>query len=123
MIRRPPQSTRTDTLFPYAALFRPPRILRKIGGYIHREREHDSEIIPLRIALVLPELGSLLFLANRRAFEPDAATDVYISETTRQADSGEAVLSIESNTCALHPPLPLSIQFIVVVTQDSTFLF
>src|SRR3546814_8808911 len=65
IILLPPRSTRTDTLFPYSTLFR------------------------------YPELGSLLFLANRRAFEPDAATDVYISETTREADSGEAVMRIE----------------------------
>src|SRR3546814_16340710 len=36
MIRRPPRSTRTDTLFPYTTLFRSPRHLRslspKIGG-------------------------------------------------------------------------------------------
>src|SRR3546814_2301940 len=28
MIRRPPRSTRTDTLFPYTTLFRSPRTLR-----------------------------------------------------------------------------------------------
>src|SRR3546814_2622520 len=29
MIRRPPRSTRTDTLFPYTTLFRSPRTLRR----------------------------------------------------------------------------------------------
>src|SRR3546814_2929360 len=29
MIRRPPRSTRTDTLFPYTTLFRSPRPLRR----------------------------------------------------------------------------------------------
>src|SRR3546814_20422742 len=34
MIRRPPRSTRTDTLFPYTTLFRslPPLVMRKILG-------------------------------------------------------------------------------------------
>src|SRR3546814_2494288 len=37
MIRRPPRSTRTDTLFPYTTLFRSPRPrarrrLRRVGG-------------------------------------------------------------------------------------------
>src|SRR3546814_14183379 len=32
MIRRPPRSTRTDTLFPYTTLFRSPRVLRKDGA-------------------------------------------------------------------------------------------
>src|SRR3546814_12051910 len=32
MIRRPPRSTRTDTLFPYTTLFRSPRIRPDEGG-------------------------------------------------------------------------------------------
>src|SRR3546814_7525579 len=32
MIRRPPRSTRTDTLFPYTTLFRSPETDRVIGG-------------------------------------------------------------------------------------------
>src|SRR3546814_13969531 len=32
MIRRPPRSTRTDTLFPYATLFRSPRGVYMWGG-------------------------------------------------------------------------------------------
>src|SRR3546814_19625384 len=40
MIRRPPRSTRTDTLFPYTTLFRSP-----IGGDI-REFSQDPSKIP-----------------------------------------------------------------------------
>src|SRR3546814_12733585 len=32
MIRRPPRSTRTDTLFPYTTLFRSPRAAAKAAG-------------------------------------------------------------------------------------------
>src|SRR3546814_15844833 len=32
MIRRPPRSTRTDTLFPYTTLFRCPKAMGKIAG-------------------------------------------------------------------------------------------
>src|SRR3546814_5346360 len=32
MIRRPPRSTRTDTLFPYTTLFRSPRLAQRIAG-------------------------------------------------------------------------------------------
>src|SRR3546814_7085003 len=32
MIRRPPRSTRTDTLFPYTTLFRSPRLPLRHGG-------------------------------------------------------------------------------------------
>src|SRR3546814_13893483 len=31
MIRRPPRSTRTDTLFPYTTLFRSLRVARRLG--------------------------------------------------------------------------------------------
>src|SRR3546814_4492299 len=56
MIRRPPRSTRTDTLFPYTTLFRsigplprqPDRKVRREGGRqrIQRQRseEHTSEL-------------------------------------------------------------------------------
>src|SRR3546814_5450871 len=36
MIRRPPRSTRTDTLFPYTTLFRSPAPARRDGGRRHR---------------------------------------------------------------------------------------
>src|SRR3546814_4916423 len=58
MIRRPPRSTRTDTLFPYTTLFRSPsRKTRKFskrfirtsargdsGGRFMRSEEHTSEL-------------------------------------------------------------------------------
>src|SRR3546814_2966563 len=53
MIRRPPRSTRTDTLFPYTTLFRSPRTTRPKGrpGGLRPERrrrqrseEHTSEL-------------------------------------------------------------------------------
>src|SRR3546814_1039716 len=45
MIRRPPRSTRTDTLFPYTTLFRSPRACgsgfsRELSGN-RRSRRHD----------------------------------------------------------------------------------
>src|SRR3546814_948667 len=57
MIRRPPRSTRTDTLFPYTTLFRsrtgraPLRVRRsrmrrphRAAGELHRSEEHTSEL-------------------------------------------------------------------------------
>src|SRR3546814_11797358 len=38
MIRRPPRSTRTDTLFPYTTLFRSKNILVADGGHVLSER-------------------------------------------------------------------------------------
>src|SRR3546814_1534874 len=55
MIRRPPRSTRTDTLFPYTTLFRSPllvAILRSLGEYrkavgdqLHREAPALSRVV------------------------------------------------------------------------------
>src|SRR3546814_10659937 len=40
MIRRPPRSTRTDTLFPYTTLFRSlPGAVLRLGGHEHRTSE------------------------------------------------------------------------------------
>src|SRR3546814_1547261 len=41
MIRRPPRSTRTDTLFPYTTLFRSPR-LRTGRGCSGADRRHEE---------------------------------------------------------------------------------
>src|SRR3546814_1537582 len=58
MIRRPPRSTRTDTLFPYTTLFRSVRAV--LPG---RVREHDPGQLPGldllhgRLAVAVPRLG------------------------------------------------------------------
>src|SRR3546814_2726169 len=57
MIRRPPRSTRTDTLFPYTTLFRSPvaiiptpedayvqRTIYRRSLALHRSEEHTSEL-------------------------------------------------------------------------------
>src|SRR3546814_5725082 len=42
MIRRPPRSTRTDTLFTYTTLFRSDRALARLGGAVHGDDHRDS---------------------------------------------------------------------------------
>src|SRR3546814_16549141 len=49
MIRRPPRSTRTDTLFPYTTLFRS-RILAELRGLDPKDR-----ITPIKAALQMEE--------------------------------------------------------------------
>src|SRR3546814_6751029 len=54
MIRRPPRSTRTDTLFPYTTLFRSEQALLKVAaaasgatlGGNHRHRSHRGRRAP-----------------------------------------------------------------------------
>src|SRR3546814_20899858 len=61
MIRRPPRSTRTDTLFPYTTLFRSVRTARReagaehdVGGAGHDRTHHRAEL-----ARVVLEVGVL----------------------------------------------------------------
>src|SRR3546814_6315432 len=42
MIRRPPRSTRTDTLFPYTTLFRSRHRAHQQGVDVDRERLHEA---------------------------------------------------------------------------------
>src|SRR3546814_17577344 len=42
MIRRPPRSTRTDTLFPYTTLFRSDRSPDAAEGRDHRRRRYNA---------------------------------------------------------------------------------
>src|SRR3546814_11660550 len=54
MIRRPPRSTRTDTLFPYTTLFRSPHLRRTITGIgaLHVGAAIGSAVIGRRVVLV-----------------------------------------------------------------------
>src|SRR3546814_7656678 len=49
MIRRPPRSTRTDTLFPYTTLFRSrpivPEPANSARGQVYRERFHNRDVV------------------------------------------------------------------------------
>src|SRR3546814_17062952 len=87
MIRRPPRSTRTDTLFPYTTLFRPAAIGRRDaagdrrvdhfetlggGGLLHPPRRRDvdggaieEQRIRLRRAEHLALIDALHMLARR----------------------------------------------------------
>src|SRR3546814_10109034 len=44
MIRRPPRSTRTDTLFPYTTLFRSKAVSAPARRYLHRLRGRDMAV-------------------------------------------------------------------------------
>src|SRR3546814_5193904 len=51
MIRRPPRSTRTDTLFPYTTLFR-----SDLPGAMDAAREYDSKVL-IEEAVIGTEIG------------------------------------------------------------------
>src|SRR3546814_20001012 len=44
MIRRPPRSTRTDTLFPYTTLFRSEELMAELDGISVEEYRREAEL-------------------------------------------------------------------------------
>src|SRR3546814_19564604 len=53
MIRRPPRSTRTDTLFPYTTLFRSPR--REAVGQRHQPVAHHPRLCGIAAPVLLAD--------------------------------------------------------------------
>src|SRR3546814_7274211 len=49
MIRRPPRSTRTDTLFPYTTLFRSVIAAIPLGGYVKMLAEREADVDPAEV--------------------------------------------------------------------------
>src|SRR3546814_16138047 len=77
MIRRPPRSTRTDTLFPYTTLFRsgtpvdPPKelvLIRSPGGYLIFFDKVKDEILGFRTSLLAA--GRYTVEVSGRAYQP-----------------------------------------------------
>src|SRR3546814_10927714 len=57
MIRRPPRSTRTDTLFPYTTLFRSPQQVARIEQERAADAEHEVQPRHQRIAVLAEVQG------------------------------------------------------------------
>src|SRR3546814_2938888 len=55
MIRRPPRSTRTDTLFPYTTLFRSPSLVERDDGSLLVSGNMAADTLADRIDITLPE--------------------------------------------------------------------
>src|SRR3546814_8227081 len=75
MIRRPPRSTRTDTLFPYTTLFRSSFLRRRHGaahGVANREPFAGSCPFPLQAALAPEARGRRLAAYNHQQWQPMA---------------------------------------------------
>src|SRR3546814_12920940 len=53
MIRRPPRSTRTDTLFPYTTLFRSQQLAAHIRAALFEYFLVEREVAPKSVSLVL----------------------------------------------------------------------
>src|SRR3546814_1848378 len=75
MIRRPPRSTRTDTLFPYTTLFRSPEVLAGLGvdelngdaqALTRRPHAAFQDVAHAEIAGDLPDVCSLALVDEAR---------------------------------------------------------
>src|SRR3546814_10343801 len=83
MIRRPPRSTRTDTLFPYTTLFRswPDK---KISSQVHfRLSKPRRPGKPLRLTVGNTRFG--LVSEGAEAWAPEAAADIAIPAAPRES--------------------------------------
>src|SRR3546814_8977871 len=99
MIRRPPRSTRTDTLFPYTTLFRsvafpvfecctgPVRIVERLGSPELRER-------------IVPRAAGGEMLVAVSMSEPDAGTALTDLRTRASIDGDTIVLDGTKRWCS-----------------------
>src|SRR3546814_2190521 len=100
MIRRPPRSTRTDTLFPYTTLFRSverrPRLPDRAGaqcdrGQPRRSEEHTSELQSLmRISYAvfcLKKKKKMTKKNNQTDKQIERHTNIITKETEKIKDS------------------------------------
>src|SRR3546814_20788522 len=115
MIRRPPRSTRTDTLFPYTTLFRShgtgPRQGRTVtGGYVYRgpvaslQGQYvfadfiSGNIWTVPFASLVPgeTLASSRFARRNEDFAPDAGT---LSQTASFGEDRGGTMFLVSICC------------------------
>src|SRR3546814_6767119 len=114
MIRRPPRSTRTDTLFPYPTLF------RAGAGFAHAEDGDAGGVVRLSLLLVAATLAAAPLAAQEphwvaswgsaqqvpephNALPDDALTDATLRQTVRLSLGGTRVRVRLSNAFGTAP--------------------
>src|SRR3546814_734155 len=132
MIRRPPISTRTDTLFPYTTLFRSDLLLRHAvdevgdrhqpgrrldadvvelpdGAVLHRQAHHDVDLLAAVVRPVLADLHAVGDHAHVAADQADVGAELgRLGAVDRQLplDAGNlgAVLHVDEAAHGVHRP-------------------
>src|SRR3546814_10294424 len=99
MIRRPPRSTRTDTLFPYTTLFRSQIAARKLGQ-VSALHSLPENVIAHRskkpLESVVPTERSMKWNSNREASRMDRArSEEHTSELQSLMRSSYAVFCLK----------------------------
>src|SRR3546814_8170022 len=104
MIRRPPRSTRTDTLFPYTTLFRSAEIDRSHAAMGELQKETLAHIFAMR-AVLRPEQAEKFDQAVVKALTADATrSEEHTSELQSLMRISYAVFCLKKkniNTIAL----------------------
>src|SRR3546814_4959074 len=100
MIRRPPRSTRTDTLFPYTTLF------RSVGMTIPRDLGGPG-LGFLEVALVIEEMARVCGVTGRIAVEANmgavTAIMAYGSEAQKQLAARQVLSGDKPAICITEP--------------------
>src|SRR3546814_7099090 len=94
MIRRPPRSTRTDTLFPYTTLFRSPRIVLHRARAEREEAQVDSVILAAEARIVAHRLR----LGQARQSDVDLRSEEHTSELQSLMRNSYAVFCLKKKT-------------------------
>src|SRR3546814_15285384 len=93
MIRRPPRSTRTDTLFPYTTLFRSSPV--SLARFLQAQVEHGHADILAALADVLEDRLHFRLLAQQGCGRIGGADGVIEPGPGRQLDLDRAVIDID----------------------------
>src|SRR3546814_9007321 len=91
MIRRPPRSTRTDTLFPYTTLFRSVAVHRRLRRAQHAgiEMRDQPVLVDLRYLLREERRAPLVVVNSRRAQIDDGDLPVTLVQQRLCVDFGD----------------------------------
>src|SRR3546814_15847738 len=82
MIRRPPRSTRTDTLFPYTTLFRSAAIIDPVLGYLPRIARTSTTAADALLTVIQTQQLDLLYLLETHAHADHLSAADYLREKT-----------------------------------------
>src|SRR3546814_1770710 len=116
MIRRPPRSTRTDTLFPYTTLFRSASALQ--GGFGADDRSGAAALLPhlQRLYLLRAHAGDRGAGRARRQDTPGCRRRLAVDD--RQCHRGQAP-RLACGGAEMIPDLDLQLQVVIKALKDT----